>query len=52
MHRGHLVQVRAREEILAINADRSRFVALTGAEIDACERVGYLFLCPYVSLTS
>ena len=52
LHEDYLVQVRAREEMIAINSDRSQFVALSGAEIDACTKVGYMFLCPYVSLTS
>ena len=45
LHAGHLMEITAREEMLAINKDRSKFITLSNAEVHACNRVGVQFLC-------
>ena len=46
------MEITAREEMLAINKDRSKFTTLSNAEVHACNRVGVQFLCPFVSMAT
>ena len=52
LHAGHLMEITAREEMLALNKDRSKFITLSNAEVHACNRVGVQFLCPFVSMVT
>jgi len=52
LHAGHLMEISAREEMLAINKDRSKFITLSSAEVHACDKVGVQFLCPFVSMAT
>ena len=46
------MEVFARDQMLAINKDRSKFITLSGAEVHACSKMGIQFLCPFVSMAS
>ena len=52
LHSGHLMEVFARDQMLAINKDRSKFITLSSAEVHACSKMGIQFLCPFVSMAS
>ena len=52
LHAGHLMEIFARDQMLAINKDRSKFISLSSAEVHTCSKIGEQFLCPFVSMAS